>query len=103
MNEKKSSLQDTFLNALSKERTLVAIYLANGVRLIGKIESFDAYVVLLKAGGLNQLVYKHSIATMVPSAAVVLKEESTQASGSNDQQSAKSTPTITRKRSRSLA
>ena len=60
------SLQDPFLNALRKERVPVSIYLVNGIKLQGQIESFDQFVVLLK-NSVNQMVYKHAISTIVPS------------------------------------
>ena len=58
-------LQDPFLNALRKERVPVSIYLVNGIKLQGQIESFDQFVVLLK-NSVSQLVYKHAISTIVP-------------------------------------
>ncbi|MES2353585.1 MAG: RNA chaperone Hfq [Pseudomonadota bacterium] len=66
MNAKRQSLQDAFLNTLRKERDLVSIYLVNGIKLVGQIESFDPYVVLLK-NVVTQVVYKHAISTVVPS------------------------------------
>lgn len=62
---KGQSLQDPFLNALRKERVPVSIYLVNGIKLQGHIESFDQFVVLLK-NAVNQMVYKHAISTIVP-------------------------------------
>lgn len=59
------SLQDPFLNALRKERIPVSIFLVNGIKLQGQIDSFDQYVVLLK-NAVNQMVYKHAISTVVP-------------------------------------
>ncbi len=73
------SLQDPFLNALRKERVLVSIYLVNGIKLQGQIESFDQFVVLLK-NQVSQMVYKHAISTIVPSRSIsipqVLENES---------------------------
>ena len=63
---KGQSLQDPFLNALRKERIPVSIYLVNGIKLQGTIDSFDQFVVLLK-NSVNQMVYKHAISTVVPS------------------------------------
>jgi host factor-I protein len=60
------SLQDPYLNALRKERVPVAIYLVNGIKLQGQIESFDQFVVLLR-NSVSQMVYKHAISTVVPS------------------------------------
>ncbi|GHY30575.1 RNA chaperone Hfq [Vibrio cholerae] len=59
------SLQDPFLNALRRERIPVSIYLVNGIKLQGQIESFDQFVILLK-NTVNQMVYKHAISTVVP-------------------------------------
>ncbi len=59
------SLQEPFLNALRKERIPVSIYLVNGIKLQGQIESFDQFVVLLK-NSVSQMVYKHAISTVVP-------------------------------------
>lgn len=58
-------MQDPFLNALRKERTPVSLYLVNGIKLQGRIESFDQFAILLK-NSVNQLVYKHAISTIVP-------------------------------------
>lgn len=65
------SLQDPFLNALRKDRTPVSIYLVNGIKLQGQVESFDQFVILLK-NTVSQLVYKHAISTIVPARAVKL-------------------------------
>lgn len=65
------SLQDPFLNTLRKERIPVSIYLVNGIKLQGHIESFDQFVVLLK-NSVSQLVYKHAISTIVPARYVKL-------------------------------
>ena len=63
---KAQSLQDPFLNALRKENVPVSIYLVNGIKLQGQIDSFDQFVILLK-NSVNQMVYKHAISTIVPS------------------------------------
>ena len=63
------SLQDPYLNVLRKERVPVSIYLVNGIKLPGQIESFDQFVVLLK-NTVSQMVYKHAISTVVPSRVV---------------------------------
>ena len=62
-------LQDPFLNILRKEHIPVSIYLVNGIKLQGQIESFDQYVVLLR-NTVTQMVYKHAISTVVPTRAV---------------------------------
>ena len=59
------TIQDPFLNALRKERVPVAIYLVNGIKLQGNVESFDQFSVLLK-NTVSQMVYKHAISTIVP-------------------------------------
>lgn len=59
------SLQDPFLNALRREKVPVSIYLVNGIKLQGQVESFDQFVVLLK-NSVSQMVYKHAISTVVP-------------------------------------
>ncbi len=59
------SLQDPYLNVLRKERVPVSIYLVNGIKLQGQIESFDQFVILLK-NTVSQMVYKHEISTVVP-------------------------------------
>ena len=63
------TLQDPYLNTLLKERVPVSIYLVNGIKLQGQIESFDQFVVLLK-NTVSQMVYKHAISTVVPSRVV---------------------------------
>jgi host factor-I protein len=68
---KGQSLQDPFLNALRKERVPVSIFLVNGIKLQGQIDSFDQFVVLLK-NSVNQMVYKHAISTVVPARNVKL-------------------------------
>ena len=59
------NLQDPYLNALRKERIPVSIYLVNGIKLQGQVESFDQFVILLK-NTVSQMVYKHAISTVVP-------------------------------------
>jgi len=65
------NLQDPFLNVLRKERIPVSIFLVNGIKLQGQVESFDQFVVLLK-NTVSQMVYKHAISTVVPSRPVKL-------------------------------
>jgi host factor-I protein len=71
---KGQNLQDPFLNALRKERVPVSIYLVNGIKLQGQVESFDQFVVLLK-NAVSQMVYKHAISTIVPARNVRLATE----------------------------
>jgi len=66
---KGQTLQDPFLNTLRKEKVPVSIYLVNGIKLQGTIDSFDQFVVLLN-NSVSQMVYNHAISTVVPSRAV---------------------------------
>jgi len=81
---KGQSLQDPFLNALRKEHVPVSIYLVNGIKLQGQVESFDQFVVLLK-NSVSQMVYKHAISTIVPSRNIkVSSAEDPQSAGGDD-------------------
>ena len=74
MTNKGQLLQDPFLNTLRRERVPVSIYLVNGIKLQGQVDSFDQYVVLLK-NSVTQMVYKHAISTVVPGRAVDFTQE----------------------------
>ena len=63
--EKQQNIQDGFLNAARKERTLVTIYLTSGPKLTGRIRSFDKYSVVLETTNQEQLIFKHAISTVV--------------------------------------
>jgi host factor-I protein len=71
---KNQILQEPFLNTLRKEKIPVAIYLVNGIKLQGQVDSFDQYVIILR-NTINQMVYKHAISTIVPSKTVKLQTE----------------------------
>ncbi|MDO4643369.1 MAG: RNA chaperone Hfq [Cardiobacteriaceae bacterium] len=71
---KAQSLQDPYLNALRRDRIPVSVYLVNGIKLQGQIESFDAFVLLLR-NNISQMVYKHAISTIVPARNVRLSGE----------------------------
>ncbi|MEE4184672.1 MAG: RNA chaperone Hfq [Gammaproteobacteria bacterium] len=73
---KGQTLQDPFLNTLRKEKVPVSIYLVNGIKLQGTIDSFDQFVVLLN-NSVSQMVYKHAISTVVPSRAVRMDTDAT--------------------------
>jgi len=75
---KGQSLQEPFLNALRRERVPVAIYLVNGIKLQGQVESFDQFVVLLK-NSVSQMIYKHAISTVVPARNVSVFDEEEEA------------------------
>ena len=72
---KSQILQEPFLNALRKEKILVSIYLVNGIKLQGQVDSFDQYVIILK-NTVNQMVYKHAVSTIVPAKAVKIEADS---------------------------
>ena len=74
MTTKGQLLQDPFLNSLRKEHIPVSIYLVNGIKLQGQIESFDQYVILLR-NTVTQMVYKHVISTVVPTRSVSMNGE----------------------------
>ena len=84
---KGQTLQEPFLNALRKERIPVSIYLVNGIKLQGQIESFDQFVVLLK-NTVSQMVYKHAISTVVPARAVTIYEGEGEGEADHDHASA---------------
>jgi host factor-I protein len=71
MSKNHTHLQDPFLNELRKEKIQVSIFLVNGIKLHGIVDSFDQYVVMLK-NSITQMVYKHAISTIVPSKAIKL-------------------------------
>ena len=72
--QKGAALQDPFLNILRKERIPVSIYLVNGIKLQGQVDSFDQYVIILK-NTVNQMVYKHAVSTIVPSKTIKFQTE----------------------------
>jgi host factor-I protein len=84
---KGTALQDPFLNALRKERIPVSMYLINGIKLQGEIDSFDAFVVLLR-NSVSQMIYKHAISTIVPSRAVRLHYDEAEQDGADDDEAA---------------
>ncbi len=85
---KGQSLQEPYLNALRRERVPVSIYLVNGIKLQGQIESFDQFVILLK-NSVSQMVYKHAISTVVPARNVRLPrpDQADDADGGKDGES----------------
>ena len=72
--EKSQSVQDVFLNKIRKDKTPVTVFLVNGVKLQGIVTWFDNFCVLLRRDGHSQLVYKHAISTVMPSAPLKLFE-----------------------------
>lgn len=78
MSDKTHNIQDLYLNVLRKKKMPVTVYLTNGVKLQGVIGSFDNFSIILKRSGQTQLVYKHAVATVVPSVPLTLSEISSQ-------------------------
>ena len=68
------NIQDTFLNTVRKDKTPITIYLVSGVKLTGKIRSFDKYSVLLENNSQEQLIFKHAISTVVSTRSVLHTE-----------------------------
>jgi host factor-I protein len=70
-NKPAQNIQDTFLNTVRKDKTPITIYLVSGVKLTGKIRSFDKYSVLLENNSQEQLIFKHAISTVVSTRSVM--------------------------------
>jgi host factor-I protein len=64
-NKPAQNIQDSFLNAARKEKSSITIYLISGVKLTGRIRSFDKYSVVLETSNQEQLIFKHAISTVV--------------------------------------
>jgi host factor-I protein len=64
-NKPAQNIQDSFLNTARKEKSLITIYLLSGVKLSGRIRSFDKYSVVLETNNQEQLIFKHAISTVV--------------------------------------
>jgi host factor-I protein len=73
-NKPAQNIQDTFLNTVRKDKTPITIYLVSGVKLTGKIRSFDKYSVLLENNSQEQLIFKHAISTVVSNRSVMHSE-----------------------------
>ena len=74
-NKPAQNIQDTFLNTVRKDKTPITIYLVSGVKLTGKIRSFDKYSVLLENNSQEQLIFKHAISTVVSTRSVLHAEQ----------------------------
>jgi host factor-I protein len=74
-NKPAQNIQDTFLNTVRKDKTPITIYLVSGVKLTGKIRSFDKYSVLLENNSQEQLIFKHAISTVVSNRSVMHSAE----------------------------
>ncbi|HCC59442.1 MAG TPA: RNA chaperone Hfq [Solibacterales bacterium] len=65
MEKQAQNIQDSFLNNARKEKGIVTIYLVSGVKLSGRIRSFDKYSLIMESNNQEQLVFKHAISTVV--------------------------------------
>ena len=99
MTEDSPPDQDAFLNTMRTERARISVFLVNGIRLVGNIESFDQHMVLLSSATGMQLVYKHAISTVQPDAerARPIRTESSESLASTDRGN-KQTVVVARKR-----
>ena len=64
-NKPAQNIQDSFLNTARKDKSVITIYLLSGVKLTGRIRSFDKYSVVLETNNQEQLIFKHAISTVV--------------------------------------
>ena len=64
-NKPAQNIQDSFLNSARKDKAVITIYLMSGVKLTGRIRSFDKYSVVLETNNQEQLIFKHAISTVV--------------------------------------
>ncbi|HIV87164.1 MAG TPA: RNA chaperone Hfq [Candidatus Pygmaiobacter gallistercoris] len=75
INMKNLNLQDTFLNALRKERVPVTVYLLSGYQMRGTVHGFDNFVIVLDCEGKQSMVYKHAVSTITPAKNINLVQE----------------------------
>ena len=83
MEKQTQNIQDGFLNSARKEKLLVTVYLTSGVKLTGRIRSFDKYSVVLESSNQEQLIFKHAISTVVPARNVRISAQSEDESEGN--------------------
>src|SRR5271155_4193305 len=86
------NIQDTFLNTVRKDKSPITIYLVSGVKLTGKIRSFDKYSVLLENNSQEQLIFKHAISTVVSNRSVIHSEHRMPLSAGSNTGTAASAP-----------
>lgn len=89
------NIQDTFLNTVRKDKSPITIYLVSGVKLTGKIRSFDKYSVLLENNAQEQLIFKHAISTVVSGRAGAHSEARSEARSQIAPASSPATPPVT--------
>lgn len=66
------NLQDTFLNQARKEKVPLTVYLMNGVKMFGIVKGFDSFLIVLEANGVQNVIYKHAVSTVIPSRSINL-------------------------------
>ena len=66
------NLQDTFLNQARKEKVPLTVYLMNGVKMFGTVKGFDSFLIVLEANGVQNVIYKHAVSTVIPSRSINL-------------------------------
>ncbi|MBR3869897.1 MAG: RNA chaperone Hfq [Clostridia bacterium] len=66
------NLQDTFLNQARKERVPLTVYLMNGVKMFGTVKGFDSFLIVLESNGVQNVIYKHAVSTVIPSRSINL-------------------------------
>jgi host factor-I protein len=84
MEKQLQNIQDVFLNSVRKDKVLVTIYLLSGVKLTGRVKSFDKYSVILETNNQDQLIFKHAISTVAAGKSYSLPAHTTAAAASND-------------------
>ena len=82
MEKQVQNIQDVFLNNARKDKTLTTIYLLSGVKLTGRIKSFDKYSVILESNNQDQLIFKHAISTVTAGRSVSMTVNAAAASSS---------------------
>ena len=70
--DKKMNLQETLLNQLRKDKTIVTVFLTNGFQLKGLVRGFDNFIVLVETDDKQQIIYKHAISTIIPASNIML-------------------------------
>lgn len=84
MEKQVQNIQDIFLNSVRKDKAVVTIYLLSGVKLTGKVKSFDKYSVILETNNQDQLIFKHAISTVAPGKSYPLPAHSVAAAGNSE-------------------
>ena len=86
------NIQDSFLNTARKDKSVITIYLLSGVKLTGRIRSFDKYSVVLETNNQEQLIFKHAISTVVISRAAHMERHDNRSTGESTAPAPSSAP-----------